>query len=85
MSSDQHAGDLALRSPKTTVNWDFEQRALLSKFSKPNKKDSNSEVLWLGDLYTTATYPFLLYIVTSQTRHSVKDVMFTIRTTNDSL
>ena len=66
MSSDHYAGDLALRSPTTTMNWDFEQRALLSKSSKSDKKDSNSEVLWLGDLYTTATNPFLFCIVTSQ-------------------
>ena len=72
MSSDHHFGDLALRSPKTTRNWDFEQSSLLSKSSKPEKNDSNSEVLWLGDLYRTATYPFLFCIVTSQTRHSVK-------------
>ena len=39
MSSDHHAGDLALRSPRTTVNWDFEQSTLLSKSSKPDKKD----------------------------------------------
>ena len=84
MSSDHHAGDLALRSPKMTVNWDFEQSVLLSNSSKPDKKDSNLEVLWLGDLYTTATYHFLFCIVTSQTRHSVKDVMFTMRTGKDS-
>ena len=33
-------------------------------------------MVWLGDLYTTATYPFLFCIATSQTRHLVKDVMF---------
>ena len=71
MSSDHHSSDLALKSPKMIVNWDFEQIILLSKSSKPDKKDSNSEVLWLGDLYTTATYPFLFCIVTSQTRHLV--------------
>ena len=38
MSSDHHAGDLALRSPKVIVNWDFEQSVLLSKSSKPEKK-----------------------------------------------
>ena len=85
MSSDHHAGGLTLRSPKTTLNRDFELIALLSKSSKRDKKDSNSEVLWLGDLYTIATYPFLFYIVTSQTRHSVKDGMFTMRTDKDSL
>ena len=85
MSSDHHSGDLALTSPKMIVNWDFEQSMLLSKSSKPEKKDSNSEVLWLGDLCTTPTYPFLFCIVTSQTRHSVKDVMFTTRTSKDSL
>ena len=71
--------------PKTVVNLNFEQSALLSKSSKPDKKDSNSEVLRLGDLYTTATYPFLFYIVPSQARHSVKDVIFTMRTAKDSL
>ena len=45
MSSDHHFGDLALRSPKTTKNWDFEKSSLLSKSSKPEKNDSNSEVL----------------------------------------
>ena len=60
-----------------TVNWDFEQCILLTKSFKPDKKDSNSDVLWLGDLYTTATYPFLFCNVTSQTRHSVKDVFTT--------
>ena len=38
MSSDHHAGDVVLRSPRTTVNWDFEQSTLLSKSSKPDKK-----------------------------------------------
>ena len=85
LSLDHGAGDLAMRSPKTTVNWDFEQSASLSKSSKPDKIDSNSEVLWLGDLYTTATYPFLFCIVTSKTGHSVKDVMFTMHTAKDSL
>ena len=80
MSSDHHSGDLALKSPKMIVNWDFEQIILLSKSSKPDKKDSNSEVLWLGDLYTTATYLFLFCIVTSQTRHLVKNVMLNTRT-----
>ena len=41
ISSDHHAGHLALRSPKTTVNWGFGQSALLSKSSKTDKKDSN--------------------------------------------
>ena len=68
MSLDHHAGDLELRQPKTTMNWDFEQSTLPNKSSKPDKKDSNSEVLWLGDLYATATYTFLFCIVTSQTR-----------------
>ena len=79
ISSDYHSGDLTLKSPKMIINRDFEQSMLLNKSSKPDKKNSNSEVLWLGHLYTTATYPFLFYIVTSQTRHSVKDFMFTTR------
>ena len=57
MSLDHHSGDLALRLPKMIANLDFEQSILLSKSSKTDKKDSNSEVLWLGDLYTTVTYP----------------------------
>ena len=65
MSSDHHAGHLALRSPKTTVNCDFEQSALLSKSSKTDKKDSNLGVLRLGDLCIRATYPFLFCTVTS--------------------
>ena len=85
MSSDHHAGDLVLRSPKTAVNWGLEQSALLSKSSKPDRNDSNSEMLLLGDLYTTATYSFLFCIVTLQTRHSVKDVMFTMCAAKDSL
>ena len=77
MSLDYHSVDLALKSPKIIVNWDFKQSMLLRKFSKPDKKDSNSEVLWLGDLCKTATYPFLLLLCNLQTWHSVKDVMFT--------
>ena len=65
MSSDLDG--LALRSPKVMVNWDFQQKILLSKISKPDKKDSNPEVFCLGDLYTTATYPLLFCILTSQT------------------
>ena len=84
ISSDYDSGDLTLKSPKMIVNRDFEQSMLLNKSSKPDKKNSNSEVLWLGHPYTTATYP-LFYIVTSQTRHSVKDVMFTTRIAKDSL
>ena len=85
MSSDHHSGDLALRSPKMIVNWEFERSILLSKSSKPDKKDLDSEMLWLGDLYTAATYHFFIFIVTSQTKHSVKDVMFTTYTAKDSL
>ena len=59
MSFDHHVDDLALKSPKTTVNWDFEKSTLLSMSSKPERKDPNSILLWLGDLYITATYPFL--------------------------
>ena len=40
MSSDHHAGDA------------FEQGALLSNFSKPDKIDSTSEMLRLRDHYT---------------------------------
>ena len=66
MSLDHHTGDLALTSTKMMVNWDFELSILLSKSSKPDKKDSNSEKLWLGDLYTTANI-FFCFIVTLQT------------------
>ena len=82
MSLDHHAGDQALKSPKMMVNQDFKQGILLSKSSKPDKKDSDSKVLWPGDLYLTATHPFYC-IVTSKTRHSVKDVMLTVRTVKD--
>ena len=77
MSFHHHLDDLALKSPKTTVNWDFEKSTLLSISSKPERKDSNSTLLWLGDQYITARYPFLFCIVTSQTRHSGQDVMST--------
>ena len=80
MSSNHHASDLALRSPKMIMNWDFEQSVLLSKSFQPDKKDSNSEEPWLGDLNTIAKYPFLFCIVTSQTRHSVKGVILTMHT-----
>ena len=43
------------------VNWEFEQSVLLSKSSKPDKKDLDSEMLWLGDLYTAATYHFFYF------------------------
>ena len=85
MSFDHHVDDLALKSPKITVNWDFEKSTLLSMSSKPERKDSNSILIWLGDLYITATYPFLCCIVTSQTKHSGKCVMSTKRTAKDSL
>ena len=86
MSFDYHVHDLALKSPKITVNWDFEKRTLLlSMSSKPERKDSNSVLLWLGDLYVTAAYPFLFCIVTSQTRHSGKYVMSTKSTAKGSL
>ena len=67
------------------VKWEFQRSILLSKSSKPDKKDLDSEILWLGDLYTAATYYFFIFIVTSQTKHSVKDVMFTTYTAKDSL
>ena len=61
--------------------------------SDHHKKDSNLEILCLGDLrtatypffciVTAATYPFFC-IVTPQTMHSVKDVMFTAHTAKDS-
>ena len=58
MSFDHHVYDLALKPPKITVNWDFEKITPLSIPSKPERKDSNSVLLWLGDPYITATYPF---------------------------
>ena len=60
MSFDHHLDDLTLKSPKITVNCDFEKSTLLlSISSKPERKDSNSILFWLVDLYVTATYPFL--------------------------
>ena len=59
MSFGYHVDNLALKSPKITVNWDFEESMPLSMSSKPEWKDSNSVLLWLADLYITATYPFL--------------------------
>ena len=58
---------------------------LLNISSKPERKDSNSILLWQRYLYITATYLFLFYIVTSQTRHLDKDVMSTNGTAKDSL
>ena len=85
MSSDHYPGDLTFRSPKMMVNWDFYQCILLNNPFKPDKRYSNSEAIWLGDPYTTSTDTFLVCIVTSHTRHSVKYVMFTTRTAKDSL
>ena len=45
MSFDYHVDDLALKSPKITVNWDFEESTLLSMSSKPERKGSNSKLL----------------------------------------
>ena len=56
MSSDHYALYSALSSPKMIVVWNFEQIILLKKSCKPNTNDSNSEVLWLGDIYIAATY-----------------------------
>ena len=75
MSFDQHDDDPALKSPKITVNCGFEKSTLLSISSKPERKDSNSILLWLGDLYITAAYPFLFCVVATQTKYSGKDVM----------
>ena len=41
MSFYHHVDDLALKSPKITVIWDFEKSMLLSISSKPEKKDSD--------------------------------------------
>ena len=65
MSVDHRVDYLAVKSPKITVNCDFEKSALLNISSKPERKDSNSILLCLGNLYITATYPFLFCIVTS--------------------
>ena len=59
-----HDIDLAWKLPKITVNCDFEKSMLLSISSKPERKDSDSILLLLGDLYITATYHFLSCIVT---------------------
>ena len=85
ISFDHHDDDLALKLPKITVNCDFEKSTLLSISSKPERKDSNYILLWLGDLYITATHPFLFCFVSSQTRHSCKDVISIKRTAKDSL
>ena len=60
MLFDHHVNDLALKSPKITVNWNFDKSKLLSISSKPERKDPNLILIWLGDLYITATYPFLI-------------------------
>ena len=72
MSFDHHVDDLTLMSPEIPINWDFEKSMLLSVSSKPERKDSNLILLWLGHLYITATYPFLFCIVTSQTSIQVR-------------
>ena len=41
MSFDHHVDDLALNSPKITVNCDFEKIALISISSIQERKDSN--------------------------------------------
>ena len=74
-----------MASHKITVNCDFEKSMQLSVSSKTERKDSNSILLWLGELYITATYPFLFCIVTSQTRHSGKNLMPTKSTAKDAL
>ena len=95
MLFDHHVDDLALKSPKITVNCDFEKRALLSISSKQERIQiqfcklcfimiEKKILLWLGDLHITATYPFLFCIVTSQTRYLGKDVMSTKHTAKDS-
>ena len=68
MSLHHHVDDLALRpTPSNHIK----------------SIQSQKEVLLLGDLYTTATHPFLFCIVTSQTRNSVKDVIFKTCTVKD--
>ena len=61
------------------VNWDFEQSILLSKSPKPDKKDKIQKCFgW--ETYTQQQHILFFFIVTSQTRHSVKYVMFTMCT-----
>ena len=43
-------------SPKMIANQDFEQSALLSKSSKLDQKDSNSEVIWLRFVHNSSLY-----------------------------
>ena len=81
MSFDHHVDNLALKSPKITVNCDFEKSMLLSISSKFN---SDSILLYLGELYITVRYPFLLCIFTSQIRDSIKDAMSTGCTAKNS-
>ena len=85
LSFDHHVDNLALKSLKRKLNYDFEKSMLLSVSSKPERKDSNSILLWLGDLYITGKYQFLFSIITSQIRHPGKDMMSTKRTAKDSL
>ena len=84
MSFDHH-DDLALKTSNITANRDFAKRMLLSISSKTETKVSKSILLWLGDLYITATYHFLFCIITSKTRHSGKDVMSAKYTIKNSL
>ena len=72
MSFDNHDDDLALKSPKIAVNYDFE-------------KSTTTRIQIQYCFGITATYPFLFCTVTSQTIHSSKDVIPTNRTATDSL
>ena len=62
MSSDHHAGDLVLRLPKTTLNWDFEQSALLSKSSKLDKKVQVQKCFDL-EIYTQQQHIFFCFVL----------------------
>ena len=85
MSIDDHVDNLALKSTKITVNSNFQKSTLLGISSKPERKDSNLILLWLGDLYITATYHLLFCVGISQTRHSGRDMISTKCIAKDAL
>ena len=62
----QQTEDLTLKSSKIMVNKELQELVSLKTFSKFDKKFSNWELSWLGDLYTTPTQPLQFCIETSQ-------------------
>ena len=47
--------DLALGLPKIMVNKELQEEVSLKTFSKLDRKVSNSNLTWLGDIHTTPT------------------------------